>query len=214
MRIMTVCLGNICRSPAAEAVLNRKLAEAGLDDVEVTSAGTSDEHVGARPHHLTREVGGELGYEFPTVGVQLSADLVDDADLILVMDEANLADARRLATTDEQRDRIHLMGEFASDADSAGVREVPDPYGYPRPQFEEMYRQIEDAADGVVAAIRRSSAVTISRESWSRSSGSSCDRVSRRSKGISHTAVVSRAITLPGYCSPSIPSNPTSSLGR
>ena len=81
-------------------------------------------------------------------------DLVDDADLILVMDEANLADARRLATTDEQRDRIHLMGEFASDADSAGVREVPDPYGYPRPQFEEMYRQIEDAADGVVAAIR------------------------------------------------------------
>ena len=42
MRIMTVCLGNICRSPAAEAVLNRKLAEAGLDDVEVTSAGTSD----------------------------------------------------------------------------------------------------------------------------------------------------------------------------
>ena len=80
MRIMTVCLGNICRSPAAEAVLNRKLAEAGLDDVEVTSAGTSDEHVGARPHHLTREVGGELGYEFPTVGVQLSADLVDDAD--------------------------------------------------------------------------------------------------------------------------------------
>ena len=113
MRIMTVCLGNICRSPAAEAVLNRKLAEAGLHDVEVTSAGTSDEHVGARPHHLTREVGGELGYEFPTVGVQLSADLVDEADLILVMDEANLADARRLATTDEQRDRIHLMGEFA-----------------------------------------------------------------------------------------------------
>mgnify|MGYP002723096418 FL=1 len=46
------------------------------------------------------------------------------------------------------------MGEFASDADRAGVREVPDPYGYPRPQFEEMYRQIEDAADGVVAAIR------------------------------------------------------------
>ena len=46
------------------------------------------------------------------------------------------------------------MGEFASDADSAGVREVPDPYGCPRPQFEEMYRQIEDAADGVVAAIR------------------------------------------------------------
>ena len=154
MRIMTVCLGNICRSPAAEAVLNRKLAEAGLHDVEVTSAGTSDEHVGARPHHLTREVGGQLHPHRRELVAQFAADLMDDADLILAMDESNLADARRLATTDEQRDRIHLMGEFASDADSAGVREVPDPYGYPRPQFEEMYRQIEDAADGVVAAIR------------------------------------------------------------
>ena len=154
MHIMTVCLGNICRSPAAESVLNRKLAEAGLDDVEVTSAGTSGEHVGAQPHRLTREVGGELGYEFPTVGVQLAADHLDDADLILVMDESNLANARRLAATEEQRDRIRLLGEFASDVDSVGVREVPDPYGHPRPQFEEMYRQIEDAADGVVAAIR------------------------------------------------------------
>ena len=77
MRIMTVCLGNICRSPAAEAVLTRRLAEAGLDDdVTVTSAGTSAEHVGDRPHELTRAVGGELGYAFPTVGAQLApADL-------------------------------------------------------------------------------------------------------------------------------------------
>ncbi len=154
MRIMTVCLGNICRSPAAEAVLRRRIAEAGLDDVEVTSAGTADDHAGEQPHELTREVGEELGYDFPTVGAQFSAQDLEGADLVLVMDRMNLEDARRLATTDAQRAKVRLLGEFASDVDAAGVVEVPDPWGRPRGQFEEMYRQIEDAADGVVAAIR------------------------------------------------------------
>lgn len=155
MRIMTVCMGNICRSPAAEAVLNHKLAEAGLaDEVTVTSAGTADYHVGDQPHELTREVGGELGYEFPTVGVHLAAAHLDEADLILVMDGANLADARALTDDVDVQAKVRLLGEFASDADTAGVREVPDPYGHPRAQFEDMYRQIEDAADGVVVAIR------------------------------------------------------------
>ena len=84
----------------------------------------------------------------------MNAELPQNSAPAPIVPASTPADARRLATTDEQRDRIHLMGEFASDADSAGVREVPDPYGYPRPQVEEMYRQIEDAADGVVAAIR------------------------------------------------------------
>ncbi|GAA3789868.1 low molecular weight protein-tyrosine-phosphatase [Micrococcus endophyticus] len=155
MRIMTVCLGNICRSPAAEAVLQRKLAEAGLaDEVTVTSAGTADYHVGDRPHELTRAVGGELGYAFESVGVHLAAEHLDEADLVLVMDESNLADVHALAATDERRAKVRMMGEFASDAATAGVLEVPDPYGHPRAQFEDMYRQLEDAADGVVAAIR------------------------------------------------------------
>ena len=70
------------------------------------------------------------------------------------MDRMNLADVRRLATTDAQRAKIRLLGEFASDVETAGVREVPDPWAQPREQFEEMYRQIEDCADGVVAALR------------------------------------------------------------
>lgn len=155
MRIMTVCLGNICRSPAAEAVLTRRLADAGLDhDVTVTSAGTADYHVGERPHELTLSVGEGLGYAFPTVGAQLTTADLEEADLVLVMDHMNLKNARRLAATDAQRAKVRMMGEFASDVDTAGVREVPDPWGHPRERFEEMYRQIEDAADGVVAAIR------------------------------------------------------------
>ena len=59
MRIMTVCLGNICRSPAAEAVLARKLEEAGLDDIEVLSAGTADYHIGKPPHHESQAEGSQ-----------------------------------------------------------------------------------------------------------------------------------------------------------
>ena len=154
MRIMTVCLGNICRSPAAEAVLRHKLAEAGLDDVEVTSAGTADYHVGERPHELTRAVGEDLGYTFTTRGAQFRPEDLDEQDLILVMDESNLADVHALTDDPDVRAKVRLFGEFASDVDTAGVREVPDPWGNPRPVFEEMYRQIEDAADSVVEAVR------------------------------------------------------------
>ncbi|MDY6055886.1 low molecular weight protein-tyrosine-phosphatase [Micrococcus sp.] len=154
MRIMTVCLGNICRSPAAEAVLRRAFTEAGLDDVEVTSAGTADYHVGERPHELTLAVGTELGYEFPTVGAQVRAEDLDTQDLLLVMDESNLADVQALAPDSRRAAKVRLLGEFASDAATAGVQEVPDPWGKPRPAFEAMYRQIEDAAAGVVAAVR------------------------------------------------------------
>jgi len=78
MHIMTVCLGNICRSPAAEAVLVKRLAEAGLDHVRVSSAGTADYHVGERPHPTSQAEGERRGYAFPTRAAQLEpADLVD-----------------------------------------------------------------------------------------------------------------------------------------
>ena len=155
MRIMTVCLGNICRSPAAEAVLLHKLAEAGLDgEVTVTSAGTADYHVGEQPHRLTREVGGELGYRFDTLGAQFTLADLEATDLVLVMDESNYEDVVALTEDETLREKVHLMGEFASTVDTAGVLEVPDPWSLPRDAFEQMYEQLEDCADGVVAALR------------------------------------------------------------
>ena len=73
-------------------MLRRKLAEDGLDDVEVTSAGTADYHVGERPHELTRAVGTDLGYEFTTVGAQFRPEDLDEQDLILVMDQGRLVE--------------------------------------------------------------------------------------------------------------------------
>lgn len=153
MRIMTVCLGNICRSPAAEAVLVRKLEEAGLDDVTVTSTGTADYHLGSRPHHLSMEEGEARGYTFGSVAAQFTADRFDDVDLVLAMDSSNEEDVLALARTPQDRAKVVRLGAFAPDA-RAGVRDVPDPWGLPRDAYERMYDQIEEAVDGLVRAIQ------------------------------------------------------------
>lgn len=154
MHIMTVCLGNICRSPAAEAVLINRLEQAGLDHVTVSSAGTADYHVGSRPHELSRAEGEARGYRFQTVGAQFTAADLESADLILVMDESNGEDVRALARNAGERAKVVPMGAFAPDAADTGARAVPDPYGHPREAFAAMYDQLEEAVDGLVAALQ------------------------------------------------------------
>lgn len=156
MRIMTVCLGNICRSPAAEAVLVHELEQAGLDHVTVTSAGTAPWHVGSRPHEMTIEEGELRGYAFDTVGIQFLPELFDEADLVLAMDSSNEQDILALARTPQDAAKVVRLGAFASDA-AAGVRDVPDPYNGPREGYTSMYDQIEDAVAGLVRALQEDS---------------------------------------------------------
>lgn len=155
MRIITVCLGNICRSPAAEAVLKHALQRSHLDSrVSVRSAGTADYHVGEDPYPLTVEVGRERGYTFDSVGAQLTVADLEEADLILVMDESNYEDVVALTDDEELQDKVHMLGEFASSVDTQGVLDVPDPWQRPKHVFVDMYEQIEDCVEGVVAAIK------------------------------------------------------------
>ena len=156
MRILTVCLGNICRSPAAEAVLTRKLEEAGLTEVEVLSAGTADYHLGKPPHHESQAEGELRGYSFTSTAAQFAVEHFDDVDLILAMDSANEEDILALARTPQDEAKVVRLGAFASDVAQAGgsVRDVPDPWGLPREAYVSMYDQIEDAVDGLVAAIQ------------------------------------------------------------
>lgn len=153
MHIMTVCLGNICRSPAAEAVLVRKLEEAGVDGVTVTSAGTADYHVGKRPHPDSIAEGKGRGYVFTSVAQQFAADHFADADLIIAMDTANEADILALTQNPEDKAKVVRLGAFASTAGDQ-VLNIPDPWGLPREAYIRMYDQIEDAVDGLVRAIR------------------------------------------------------------
>lgn len=152
MHIMTVCLGNICRSPAAESVLVHKLAEAGLDHVTVSSAGTAGYHIGEPAFDLTVVEGEHRGYVFTTVAQQFVADHFAEADLILAMDDSNVADILSMAKRPEDRAKVVRMGAFAKDTKD-GVLDVPDPWGYPRDAFVAMYDQLEEAIDGLVQAI-------------------------------------------------------------
>ncbi|MDQ3344142.1 MAG: low molecular weight phosphotyrosine protein phosphatase [Actinomycetota bacterium] len=125
MKILLVCLGNICRSPTAEAALREALAVAGLEGVEVDSAGTGDWHVGDPPDERMTTAAAAVGLSLTGAARLLDSNDFDSADLILVMDHANLADVRALARHDADRDKVRLFREFddARDAD-----EVPDPY--------------------------------------------------------------------------------------
>jgi len=160
MRILTVCLGNICRSPAAESVLVRELSQAGID-AEVASAGTADYHIGNDAHDLTRKVGHERGYDFTSVADQVTPDHIENADLVLPMDQSNLQNLLAITENAEQRAKIVRFGAFGSNVDRDGVANVPDPYGYPEEAFVDMYNQIEDAAQGLVKAIQDDSLNTI-----------------------------------------------------
>jgi protein-tyrosine phosphatase len=153
LRILFVCLGNICRSPTAEGVLRTLAArEAPELRLEVDSAGTADFHVGEPPDPRTQAAGLRRGYDLAA----LRARVIEPADfahfdLILAMDEDNLRALRRRAPA-HVHERLRLLLEFAPDADS---RDVPDPY-YGGPNgFEEVLDLVEAATRGLLTHLRQ-----------------------------------------------------------
>ena len=154
MRILFVCLGNICRSPTAEGVLRVLAArEAPELELEIDSAGTAGYHVGAAPDPRTRMAAARRGYDLSA----LRARMVEPADferfdLILAMDHDNLRALRRRAPA-LAHERLRLFMEFAAHAGAPS--EVPDPY-YGGPNgFEEVLDLVESAARGLIAHLRR-----------------------------------------------------------
>ncbi len=148
VRILFVCMGNICRSPAGEGVLAQLVAEAGLSEqIAIDSAGTIGMHAGERADSRMRHAAAHRGYDLTSLARQVTAADLDAFDLILTMDEDNLRNVLRLATTDAQRTRIRPFCEFCSDhAD----QEVPDPY-YGGPQgFQYVLDLLEDGCRGVL----------------------------------------------------------------
>ena len=152
IRVLMVCLGNICRSPTAEAMLRRKVHEAGLDErVEVDSAGTSDYHVGSPPDRRAVAHGERRGLRMQHLrGRRVERADFERFDWILAMDEDNLADLKRLRPAGS-RAHVALLMSFAPEA---GSREVPDPYGGGADGFERVLDLTTAAADGFIASLR------------------------------------------------------------
>lgn len=154
-RITVVCLGNICRSPIAEAVLRDRLARAGLSErVHVDSAGTGDWHLGQGADPRTLTVLDDHGYAHDHVARQIAPHWMDGIDLLLAMDEANYRDLQDMLPVDDSGPELRMFRSF--DPELTGVREpsealaVPDPYFGGPDGFVDVLHMIEKAADGIV----------------------------------------------------------------
>ena len=149
-RISCVCLGNICRSPMAEAVLRERIAAAGLSDlVELDSAGTGTWHIGEDMDERARQALETNGYTKQHVARQITEDTLPQYDLVLAMDHANRADILALAANATlPTNHVRLFRSF--DAGAHPEAEVPDPYFGGSDGFDTVLRMAERAADGVV----------------------------------------------------------------
>lgn len=152
MRILFVCLGNICRSPTARAATQEALIDLGIaGEVELDSAGLGAWHLGDGPDLRMRAAADNVGLHLDDRARQVSAAELRDWDLIVAMDRRNLAELRGMAGSDEVRDRIHLFRDF-DDASPPGS-EVPDPYYGGTDGFAEVVRICRAAAAGLADAI-------------------------------------------------------------
>jgi protein-tyrosine phosphatase len=152
MKILFVCLGNICRSPTAEIVFRQIAAREAPDLLlEIDSAGTAAYHVGSPPDSRTRQAALRRGYDMSAIRARVvEPQDFGRFDLILAMDRQNFDALRQRAPTAAQN-RIRLFLEFAADLDTT---EVPDPY-YGGPNgFEEVLDLVEAAARGLLVHVR------------------------------------------------------------
>jgi len=135
VRILFVCLGNICRSPLAEAIFKHKIAESGLSGkFIVDSSGTGDYHIGEDPDARTIEVAIRNGVSISHKARQFSTRDFDSFDYIIAMDESNLRNIRNLKNNIE-KGRLMLMRDF----DESKDKNVPDPYFGGKDGFDEVF---------------------------------------------------------------------------
>jgi len=154
LRILFVCLGNICRSPTAEGVMRHKLREAGLgEDVDVESAGTGGWHVGHAPDERATAAAAAREIELAGAARRFEPNDFEDFDLILAMDRQNLEDMRALAPHAAAEGRLGLLREYDPLAVDAGDLEVPDPYYGGEDGFEHVLDVVDRACDGLLREI-------------------------------------------------------------
>lgn len=157
VRVLFVCLGNICRSPSAEGVLRKVVAEAGLAHrIESRSAGTGAYHTGEGADPRSARAARRRGYDLSTHCARCVApEDFDTFDYVLAMDRDNLRNLKNMqASRGKMRAKVALLLDYAP---TAKVREVPDPYSTGDAGFEFVLDLIESACDGLLEEIRRES---------------------------------------------------------
>jgi len=145
--ILFVCMGNICRSPSAEAVFRHKAKSQGLI-LNIDSAGTVGAHSREKPDHRAQSAGIARGYSFDGIKARkVTVQDFTDFDLILAMDHDNLEALNKISPLAMQ-DKIHLFLDFA---DGHEEEQVPDPYYGGAKGFDYVLDLVEAASDGLLA---------------------------------------------------------------
>lgn len=153
LRLLFVCMGNICRSPAAEGIMRKMVAEAGLEDqIECDSAGTIGYHRGSPPDHRMTTTAAEYGYQLGGSSRPIEPEDLGAFDLILTMDADNLAAVRHLDRNRRFTDKVVSICRYCTQSDD---REVPDPYYGGNEGFHRVIRLLEDACAGLLATLRK-----------------------------------------------------------
>ena len=155
MRLLFVCLGNICRSPTAEGTMRALVEEAGLGrQVQLDSAGTGAWHLGEPPDRRAIVAARARGIELHGAAREVMRTDFDDFDLVLAMDRSNMRALRRLAPSEEAREKVRLLREFDPASAGAADLDVPDPYYGATGGFDEVLDLVQAACAGLLDHIR------------------------------------------------------------
>jgi protein-tyrosine phosphatase len=153
MRILFVCMGNICRSPTAEGVMRRLVEQAGLTDrIEIESAGTGGWHVGEPPDERATLAARRRGITLSGAAQQVTARDFRRFDLLIALDRSNLRELLAIAPDEEAAEKVRLLREF--DPATSGDLDVPDPYYGGDRGFETVLDMVEAACRGLLDELR------------------------------------------------------------
>lgn len=156
MRVLFVCLGNICRSPTAEGVA-RGLAESrGLDGaIEFDSAGTAGWHSGSEADERSRAAASVRGFELTSRARRVEPEDFERFDLLVAMDSDNQAELISIAPDADAAERVRMLREFDPASAEAGELDVPDPYYGGADGFEHVLDVVETACEGLLDELER-----------------------------------------------------------
>ena len=156
LRVMMVCLGNICRSPMAAAVLENRTRELSKPKFVVSSSGTGAWHVGEGPNPKSKLIWEKAGYDYEHTAQQFKQNMFSDQNLLLVMDKSNFDNVSRLSVDESDMQKVFYLRQFdpslkqLNPATDYSKLEVPDPYHEPISVYQEVLVMVEDAVTGLI----------------------------------------------------------------